>query len=101
MIVEFASTPGIRTLQFEGVIDRTDFGEVVGLEVLDFKMQFGDVSLPACIGEDLPRWSYDEEVDAFYLRLTGAMGTLQRSTIGTAALDDAGHVVSLEIPSGR
>lgn len=100
VVVEFSSVPATRSVQFEGVVDRTDLGEVVGLEILDFRRQFSDVSPPSYSGTDLPRWSYDDEVDAFYLRLTDATATLQRPIVGTAALDGAGCVVALEIPSG-
>jgi hypothetical protein len=51
---------------FTSVVDQNDFGDVTGVEILDFRRQLtgGVVDAPAASGR--VRWSYDSEVDAFY-----------------------------------
>lgn len=100
LIVDLVPAPAAHRISFQGVLDRTDLGDAVGIEILDFRQQLGGASLPPS-SDDLPRWSYDEEIDAFYLRLAGAGATVQQSTVGTAILDETNRLISLEIASVR
>jgi hypothetical protein len=47
--------------------------------------------------EGSPRWSYDEEIDAFYVRIADGPAQRQRSARGTAQVDRDGRLVSIEI----
>lgn len=86
-----------RIAAFEGVADLTDFDVVVGVEILDFRRQL-DATAPASVAVGLPRWSYDGEMDAFYLHVADGTASAQRSVVGSAELDEAGHVLTLTIP---
>lgn len=98
MVIDLLPVVGSQIMDFEGVIDLTAFDEVVGVEILDFRRQLGTSSLPAYAGSDLPRWSYDQEADAFYLRLMNQVASVQRSIRGTAVMDETGRLTQLVIP---
>lgn len=100
LIIDLVPAAAARRIGFEGVVDRTEFGDVVGIEILDFRQQLNGGTAPPSLGVDLPRWSYDDEIDAFYMRLTDATAAIQRSTIGKVTLDDANQMISLEIMRG-
>jgi hypothetical protein len=76
----------------------TDFGDLVGLEILDFRRQLDSAEPSPSLRDGLPRWTYDDEMDAFYVRVAEGMADTQRSVIGTALLDEAGRVTQLRIP---
>jgi uncharacterized protein YuzE len=89
---------GIRTesASFEGVLDLDDFGKIVGVEILDFQAQVG-----GSVGNspvDGVRWSYDREIDAFYLHITDGQGSVQRSVLGMVSLDPRGRAIEVELP---
>jgi uncharacterized protein YuzE len=98
LVIDLGLGAGARRVEFDGVIDLTDFGDVVGVEVLDLRQQLrgGIVSPP--VHEGLPRWSYDDEIDAFYIRLLDSTAPRQQPITGTAVLDDSGRLTALEIP---
>lgn len=99
--VDFGSASADRRVEIEVVVDRNAFGDVVGVEILDLQQQLAShVPLPVS-SVDLPRWSYDDEIDAFYLRLRSDTATSQDMAIGTATLDQAGEMISLEISAER
>ncbi|WP_263377687.1 DUF2283 domain-containing protein [Granulicella paludicola] len=79
-------------------IDLTAFGEVIGVEVLDWRRQLSGGVLygPAACGQ--VRWSYDEEVDAFYIHLREGRGQIQMSVVCRVGLDPDRRVVLLEVP---
>jgi hypothetical protein len=89
---------GALRVEFDGVIDQTALGEVVGLEILDLRSQLGDGEVPPAPRDGLPRWSYDDEIDAFYIRLTDDTAPIQKRVCGTAVLEGSGLLVSLEVP---
>jgi len=97
LIVDLVPASPARRISFECVVDRTDFGDVVGIEILDFRPQLCGGTSPASPNIDVPRWSYDEEIDAFYITLLNTTAAVERSTIGVAVLDTAKQVISLEI----
>lgn len=98
LVITLSSAAGLRALPFEGVVARVHFGEPVGVEILDLKGQLGGtVTLPAQRDNTL-RWSYDEEIDALYVRLSGHGSHGQRRVQGIARLDGWGVLVSLQIP---
>lgn len=97
MIVDLRPITGNHSRSFQGTIDLTDFGEVVGLEILDFQRQL-QTSTPVEIKkEGLPRWSYDDEIDAFYLRLSAEPASAQEPVVGIADVDDMSRLTRLNI----
>lgn len=86
-----------RRARFDGVVDWDAFGGVVGLEILGLRSQVGDLDLPDAIGDTLPRWAYDEEMDALYVRLTGDTASIQASASGIATFDKGGRLLSIEL----
>jgi hypothetical protein len=98
LVIQLSNAVGLRVVPFEGMISRGAHSDPVGVEILDLKAQLGNaVRLPAQ-GADALRWSYDEEIDALYVRLSGHGAHAQRRVMGTARLDGWGCLVSLQIP---
>jgi len=98
LVIQLSNSVGLRVVPFEGMVTRAHFGDPVGVEILDLKGQLGStVTLPAPRDQVL-RWSYDEEIDALYVRLSGHGSHGQRRVTGTARLDGWGTLVSLQIP---
>jgi uncharacterized protein YuzE len=96
--VRFLDAVVSRSVEVACVIDRTDFGDVVGIEILDFLRQIPGALLEGPRSAGVVRWSYDAEIDAFYLHLMDGRGQTQTSIVGTVGLDDAQRVVLLEAP---
>ena len=82
---------------FDAVLDLTGLGDVVGFEILDFRRQLNATSPPANELVPLPRWSYDDEIDAFYVRLAEGTASVQRSVVGLADVDERGRIIRLKI----
>lgn len=72
---------------------------VVTFEILDFRRQLGAPVPSPFTSSDVPRWSYDEETDAYYIRVREGTAAAQRSVVGTADLHEAGRVARLKIPT--
>lgn len=85
-----------RRVDFDGVIDLSGLGELVGVEILDFKRQTGAMT-PGCIGDAPPRCGYDAEIDAFYVRIAEGNSPIQKKARGTVALDADNHILGLTI----
>lgn len=96
--VRFLGSAVARTTEVACVVDQTDFGEVVGVEILGLRRQLsgGLVDAPRASGE--VRWSYDAEIDAFYLHVAEGRGQVQTAVTGKASLDSAQRLVLLEAP---
>jgi uncharacterized protein YuzE len=91
----------VRSLKLDCVVDLTYLGQVVGIEVLDFQRQLGEgVTVPRADFGPL-KWSYDNEMDALYIRIGQDRGQIQESANATVGLDLTQHVVRLEIPVPR
>ncbi|HEY5943617.1 MAG TPA: hypothetical protein VIT89_12260 [Solirubrobacterales bacterium] len=94
--VVFKAIEPSQEVPFECVLDLDDFGVVLGIEVLDFKRQIGVKPPPYDPSKGMPRWSYDEEIDAFYVRFVDRHSPRQEVREGSAFVDPEGSVVSLE-----
>lgn len=96
--VVFIDIESTRTVELRCVLDQTDFGDVVGIEVLDLARQLegGVVDPPRGTGEI--RWSYDNEIDALYVHVGEGRGQVQRTATLSAHLSRAGTVVGLSFP---
>jgi hypothetical protein len=98
LVIQLSSSAGLRVVPFDCVVARARFGDPVGVEILDLKGQLGTaVHLPSQRDDNL-RWSYDEEIDALYVRLSAHGSHGQRRVQGVARLDGWGTLVSLQIP---
>jgi hypothetical protein len=98
LVIHLSNAVGLRVVPFDCMLDRACFGDPVGVEILDLKGQLGAaVTLPTQ-RDNVLRWSYDEEIDALYVRLSGHGSHGQRRVTGTARLDGWGCLVSLQIP---
>lgn len=95
MKIVLAAGEAVRDIPFEGVIDADDFGEIQGVEILGFSEQIG-TSPPVGATEGTIRWSYDREVDAFYVRFGENMSSRQTTKSGRALLNADGSVIALE-----
>lgn len=99
--VRFIDSPSSSSHEIECVADLTDFEEVVGVEILDFSKQLagGRVDPVRQIGEI--QWSYDGEVDAFYVRVRAGRGQVQRKVVAQALVDSLGRLTELSVPLAR
>jgi len=79
------------------VVDLTYLGEVVGVEVLDFGRQLSGGTAPTSPKGAEVRWSYDPEVDAFYVHVAEGPGQVQRKATAVARLDSDGQLAVLEL----
>lgn len=84
------------------VLDFDQFGEVIGIEILNLKDQVGkrcldvvEKALEDSAG-DLHH-SYDDEVDAFYLRMSEGRSIDQKAVDGILVLNERGQMVGLRI----
>jgi uncharacterized protein YuzE len=85
------SVPADLTLDFDGE------GNIVGVEILNLQDQGGKHLLdgwqPSV--QDVPSWTYDPEVDAFYLRIVRSRSLDQRVVKGNLLLGNSGSLVGL------
>ena len=86
-----------RTIDVRCVLDQTDFGDVVGVELLDLARQIegGAIDPAPCTGG--LSWSYDAEIDALYVHVAKGPGQIQRSSIASVHIGPMGKVVGLSI----
>lgn len=84
-------------MDFDCVIDQTDLGEIVGIEILDLVRQLAGGRAPSAPLAGFPRWSYDEEIDAFYVHLADGRAQVQKSGSCTAYVDQEGQLNALEL----
>jgi uncharacterized protein YuzE len=99
----FSNSLTLVTREADCVIDQTDFGEVVGIEILDFRSQLSGGSLENSDDYDGIHTAYDNEIDAFYVRIRDDASQVQTTARAEVDLDDKNKVVSLkiEIPKSR
>ncbi|HEY2785955.1 MAG TPA: DUF2283 domain-containing protein [Fimbriiglobus sp.] len=101
LMVEFAPNPShAKDLSLKMVLDYGESGEVIGVEILNLAFEAGNnclgiiQSAVPIQGDDL-KFSYDEECDAFYLRLRSGRSLQQKVVQGNACLDNDSRIVSL------
>jgi uncharacterized protein YuzE len=98
LYVRFLDSPATSSVEVACVIDQTHFGDVIGVEILDLRRQLsgGVVGGPRASGR--VRWSYDSEIDAFYVHVMEGNSQVQTSATGKVSLDTDQRVVLMEIP---
>jgi hypothetical protein len=96
LCVQLAAGDLASRLSFEGVLDLTGMGDVVGLEILDFRRQL-DATVEPAHSSDAIRWSYHAEEDAFYLHLAGQHALVQKKVSGVALIDSRKNLIGIEV----
>lgn len=85
-------------LPIEFVLDIDKFGEVIGIEIMDLVADAGEGCLQL-IQNSSATFSYDEDVDAFYLRLEAGASLDQKVVEGKILLDERGQVIGFRAPT--
>ncbi|WP_085907081.1 hypothetical protein [Kiloniella majae] len=81
----------------EFILDYNEFNELTGFEILDLKLNFGKKCLKKIehvmrLSKDDIKYSYDEEVDAFYMHVTNENSLNQKCVIGYVNLNEKGEI---------
>lgn len=99
--VSFDESEVVEERTCEGILDSNFLGEIVGLEILFLRDQLKarppKGSAPPGSGRGVPRWSYDAEVDAFYVHLREGRSQEQSKVTVRAGIDSRGAVVELSL----
>jgi len=101
IFVEFAPDAervGGRSIRM--VLDFNSTGEVIGIEIINLVFKAGKKSLDIInqfvpIKGELPRYSYDQDSDSFYLRLKADRSLDQKALDGSMFLDREGRINAL------
>ena len=96
--IQFADSDIARSTNVDCVLDLTYLGDVVGVEILDLRRQLSGGRVEALSAGGQIQWSYDDEIDAFYVQILEDRAQVQRSATGKAHLDSGNRVVRLEVP---
>lgn len=98
IVIRFLDAVVSRSVQVECVMDQTDFGDVVGIEILPFRAQLTGGRLEGPQSAGAVRWSYDAEDDALWVHVMKGRSQVQTSILAMVGLDVAQRVVRLEAP---
>jgi uncharacterized protein YuzE len=84
----------------EMVLDFNQFGEVIGIEILDLAFNAGKgcmLRIAQCVPTegDGVRYSYDEDSDSFYLRVTAGNSLDQKTVDGQLSFDAEGRITAM------
>ena len=96
--LQISGADAVRSFEVRCVVDLTDFGEVVGVEILDLVRQLGGGEMDPPRHKGAISWSYDDEIDALYVHVAEGRGQVQRSLMATAHVDPSGRVVAVAVP---
>ncbi len=97
LYVRFGSGDAVERIGLECVLDVAGDGEIVGVEVLDFRRQARGADVPRVPPSNAGHASYDVEMDALYLRVGAGHAPYQKKTSGVVVVDARRHVMGLEI----
>jgi hypothetical protein len=97
MAIYFMAADTAQSYVVTCVMDYTDFGDLVGIEILDWHKQLSGGRIDAPSASEYPRWSYDDEIDALYIRTSDARGQNQQRTTASVDLDASQRVVALQL----
>jgi uncharacterized protein YuzE len=84
------------TSNFDGVIDLNGMGELIGVEILDFRRQTGAATPRPAAATPL-NYGYDAEIDALYVHVARDTAPKQEKAKGTVALDVDDQIIGLTI----
>ena len=96
--VRFLDSDVTQSIEVVCVVDFTDFGVVVGIEILDWHRQLSGGQIDSSSASGKLRWSYDQEIDALYIHTGDERGQNQEGTICTVRLDANQRVVTVDVP---
>jgi hypothetical protein len=97
MSIYFMAAEAAKSYVVTCVMDYTDFGDLVGIEVLDWRDQLSGGHIDGPSPSGYPRWSYDAEIDALYVRTSDARGQNQQRTTASVDVDASQRVAALQI----
>jgi uncharacterized protein YuzE len=101
LLVELGPNPeDALTRPIDMVVDLDEAKEPIAIEVIEFALQSGVAvhQVPQRGGDDdkFPRWSYDAQSDAFYLRLRKGRSLTQRELTGSILVTKDSRLVGLQ-----
>jgi len=91
----------ITYVDIEFVVDFNQYGEIVGVEILNIKLESGEKCLDIIESaittlDNALRYSYDEESDSFYLEISEERSIHQKSINGLLVINQIGQIVGLK-----
>jgi hypothetical protein len=89
----------LRRREIEVTVDFDEFRAPIGLEIINVLLELGVDALTGnpWLTQEIP-FSYDEETDAFYVRLSEVhKAPFQTSQIATALLNSAGTMLAIRL----
>jgi hypothetical protein len=95
--IYFSDSAVSESLEIKCVVDMTDFADLLGIEVLRWGQQLFGAKIVAPSDSKSVRWTYDEDVDALYIRLRHGRSQIQKSTTCSVSLDESKHVICLQL----
>jgi hypothetical protein len=98
--VWFSGERSVKRHSFDCLLNVTDKGELVGIEIPDCRQQLEDASFPPARANGAFQWSYDAERDIFSVRLGQPSGGVQKESSGRARVDDQGAILDLQVTLG-
>lgn len=99
--IQFSDSATFRSVEVDCVIDQTDFGDVIGVEIIGLHRQLSGGLIDAPRTSGGVRWSYDNEIDSFYVHVMEGRSQVQTRVTGKVSLDASQRVVLLEVPVPR
>jgi hypothetical protein len=100
LYVWFGGQQSAERHDFDCLLDVTEAGEFVGVEILDCRRQLVGVTFPPAYASDTTQWSYDAGHDTFHLRLARPDGLVQKKSSGVARVDGQRSFLSMEVVLG-
>jgi len=94
------SDESVSELPIEFVLDIDKFGEVIGIEIMDLMADAGNGCLQF-MKKTGTKFSYDEDTDAFYLRLNVGASLDQKVVQGNLLKNNEGQVVGFRAPASN
>lgn len=83
------------TKNIEFILDLDMYGNIIGVEIIDIKIHAGPNVLKECDSTHI-NFSYDNDSDVFYLKLSEGRSTDQMSIVGQLILNQNGSLIRLE-----
>ena len=101
-IIIFPFDKNIKNLKVDLILDLNQFGDVIGIEIINLKLEIGSFCLNqiqktiSTTGENF-RYSYDDENDSFYFQLSNEPSSDQKAIEGMLVLNDEKEIIGFKI----
>jgi hypothetical protein len=82
---------------FDCMLDLAETGEIVGVEIFDFRRQLEGATVAPVRSNDEVHWSYDQERDLFYLSIKPQHASNRMKTAGKSRLDSGHRLIGLHV----